>query len=229
MAIDTASALQEKISPPEHWKFSDLLEDARVRERWEKVRKFFFLRESTYDMSNRCNMRCDGCYYYQGDKQYARENLDPAAWRTLFRQEKERGITFVVLAGAEPALVPDLLQACYEEIPLGCIATNGLKRISPSVGYKLHISVWGNDETTRRVRKAKNLLEKQIDNYQGDPRAVFVFTFCRTNIPEAYDVTERLADNGCRITFNVFSAPTDYTGDLAHTPESLAKVRPAMM
>ena len=74
--------------------------------RWEKVRKYFFLRESTYDMSNRCNLRCDGCYYYEGEKQFARENGDPEAWRTLMRAEKARGITYVVLAGAEPSLVP---------------------------------------------------------------------------------------------------------------------------
>ncbi|MDD4998385.1 MAG: hypothetical protein PHI99_09550, partial [Syntrophales bacterium] len=55
-------------------KFSELLSDPEVKTRWEKVRKYFFLRESTYDMSNRCNLRCDGCYYYEGEKQFAEEN-----------------------------------------------------------------------------------------------------------------------------------------------------------
>ena len=54
------------------WKFSDLLADAEILERWEKVRRYFFLRESTYDMTNRCNIRCEGCYYYEGEKQFAR-------------------------------------------------------------------------------------------------------------------------------------------------------------
>ena len=48
-------------------KFSELLAEPEVKARWEKVRKYFFLRESTYDMSNRCNIRCDGCYYYEGE------------------------------------------------------------------------------------------------------------------------------------------------------------------
>ena len=125
------------------WKFSDLLADEATRARWEKVRKYFFLRESTYDMSNRCNIRCEGCYYYEGDKQFAQENRDPEAWRALMRAEKERGITYVVLAGAEPALVPELLEVCHQEMPLGSIATNGVKFIPASVGYKIHISVWG--------------------------------------------------------------------------------------
>ena len=124
-------------------------------------------------MSNRCNLRCDGCYYYEGEKQFAVENNQVEAWRELMRSEKERGITYVVLAGAEPSLVPDLLEVCFQEMPLGSIATNGFKKIPESVGYKIHISVWGNDETSLHVRKARNLLTKQIENYRDDPAGRF--------------------------------------------------------
>ncbi len=144
------------------WKFSDLVADPEVKERWEKVRKYFFLRESTYDLTRRCNIRCNGCYYYEGDKQNTRDNTNPDDWRQLMRAEKARGITFVVLAGAEPSLVPEMCQACYDEIPLGCIATNGLRRISDSVGYRIHISVWGNDEASLQTRNAKNMLARQL-------------------------------------------------------------------
>ena len=72
------------------WKFSDILADPLIRERWQKVRKFFFLRESTYDMTNRCNIRCDGCYYYEGDKQFAPENRDADAWRRLMQEKSTR-------------------------------------------------------------------------------------------------------------------------------------------
>lgn len=85
------------------WKFSDILADPIVKERWEKIRKYFFLRESTYDMTRKCNIRCNGCYYYEGDKQYAQDNRDPEAWRRLMQAENKRGITYVVLAGAEPS------------------------------------------------------------------------------------------------------------------------------
>ena len=210
-------------------KFSELLSHPEVKERFEKVRKYFFLRESTYDMSNRCNIRCDGCYYYEGDKQFAVENTDIKAWRTLMRAEKARGITYVVLAGAEPSLVPELLEVCYQEMPLGSIATNGFKKIPESVGYKLHISVWGNDETSLRVRKAKNLLVKQIDNYKNDPRAVFVYTFTRENIAEVYQVAEIIAAAGCKLTFNVFSSPVGYSGNLRHDEKSLQQTRRAMI
>jgi len=211
------------------YKFSDLIADPLTRERWETVRRYFFLRESTYDMTNRCNIQCEGCYYYEGAKQFTQESGDPEKWRALMQTEKERGITFVVLAGAEPALVPQLCQVCYEEMPLGAIATNGLKRIDRKTGYKIHISVWGDDETSLRIRKAKHMLERQIDNYAGDPRAVFVYTFTPHNIDQAEKITDQLARHGCSVTFNMFSAPVGYTGDPKHTPQSLAQTRQTMI
>jgi MoaA/NifB/PqqE/SkfB family radical SAM enzyme len=220
---NNTSAISEKM------RFSDLLAIPEVRSRWEKVRKYFFLRESTYDMSNRCNIRCDGCYYYEGDKQFAAENLNVEDWRLLMRAEKARGITYVVLAGAEPSLVPELLEACYAEMPLGSIATNGFKKIPESVGYKIHVSVWGNDETSLRVRRAKNLLKRQIENYANDQRAVFVYTFTHDNIDEVHNVAARLADAGCRMTFNIFSSPVGYQGPLRHDEKSLRLTRGAMI
>ncbi len=211
------------------WRFSDILADPVIRKRWEKIRKYFFLRESTYDMTHRCNIRCEGCYYYEGEKQFARENKSKNAWRKLMREEKDRGITYVVLAGAEPALVPELCEVCYQEMPLGTIATNGLKYIPESVGYKIHISVWGNDETSLKVRNAKNMLRRQIDKYEGDPRAVFVYTFTRHNIDEGHEVMDILAQHGCKATFNVFSSPVGYNGHLRHTQQSLVQTQKSMM
>jgi len=210
-------------------KFADLIADPVVRERWELVRRYFFLRESTYDMTHRCNIRCNGCYYYEGEKQHARDVSDPEQWRALMQAEKARGITFVVLAGAEPSLVPELCQVCHAEIPLGAIATNGLKRIPKATGYRIHVSVWGDDETSYRTRGAREMLVRQIDNYRSDDRAIFVYTFTPHNIDQAEAVTDRLAREGCRVTFNMFSAPVGYSGDLRHTPASLAATRMAML
>lgn len=217
------------VVPPVQWKFADILADPVIDDRWQKVRRYFFLRESTYDMSHRCNIRCEGCYYFAGAKQHTRENRDPEAWRTLMRAEKDRGVTFVVLAGAEPALVPDLCRVCHDEMPLGTIATNGLIRIPEDIGYRIHISVWGNDATSRRVRGAADMLKRQVDNYRDDPRAVFVYTFTPANIDEARDVAEILAGQNARLTFNMFSAPVGYKGPLKHTPASLRKVRETMI
>ncbi|MDR0476546.1 MAG: radical SAM protein [Desulfobulbaceae bacterium] len=204
------------------WKFADILASKEISARFEQVRRWFFLRESTYDMTNRCNIRCEGCYYYHGDKQFAPENGDPAAWQALMAAEKARGVTFVVLAGAEPALVPELCRECYGVIPLGAIATNGLKKIAKDIDYRLHISVWGNDITSRTLRGAADMLKRQIENYQNDARAVFVYTFTPANIAEAARVAETLTRHGLKMTFNMFSAPVGYTGPLRHNAASLA-------
>lgn len=213
---------------PQEYKFSDILAYPEIRERWEKIRKFFFLRESTYDMSNRCNIRCEGCYYYAGEKQFAEEISDETAWRELLESEKKRGITFVVLAGAEPSLVPNLCRVCYDVIPWGAIATNGLIPIPKEIDYRIHISIWGNDQTSKAIRKASNMLTKQVANYRDDPRAVFVYTFTPTNIDEAREVTGFLADHNQQITFNMFSSPVGYQGNLRHSQESLRQTREVM-
>lgn len=214
---------------PQTWKFTDLIADPIVNARWEKVRRYFFLRESTYDMTRKCNIRCNGCYYYEGEKQYAEENHDPLAWRDLMRAEKKRGITFVVLAGAEPSLVPELCRVCHAELPLGAIATNGLIRLPEEIGYRIHISVWGDDATSLSIRKAKGMLERQIDNYKDDPRAAFVYTFTPLNVAQAEGVAQRLAEERLPLTFNMFSAPEGYAGDLRHTALSLAQTRKMML
>jgi len=134
-----------------------------------------------------------------------------------------------VLAGAEPSLVPELCDVCFQEMPLGTIATNGLKFIPESINYKIHISVWGNDATSFEIRNAKNMLLRQIGNYQGDPRAVFVYTFTRNNIDQAREVAGILAENGCKLTFNMFSAPVGYDGQLRHTVSSLNQTRKIMI
>jgi hypothetical protein len=227
--IDGNRVVAQEHPPQKDWKFSELLSDQNVRQRWEKIRRYFFLRESTYDMSNRCNIRCEGCYYYEGDKQFARENRDLAAWRTLMQAEKSRGITYVVLAGAEPSLVPERCEVCFQEMPLGAVATNGLKFIPRSINYKIHISVWGDDATSLSIRHAGNMLRRQIENYSGDPRAVFVYTFTRDNINQVYGVAETLARHGCKLTFNMFSAPLGYKGLLRHTAQSLKRTRQTMI
>lgn len=227
--INSTQPAPAQESTAREWKFSELIADPVVKERWERVRQYFFLRESTYDMTRRCNIRCEGCYYFEGDKQHAAEARDPGAWRALMQAERKRGITYVVLAGAEPSLVPELLQVCFEQMPLGAIATNGIQRIPESVGYRVHISVWGNDETSLRIRKAEDMLARQIDNYHNDPRAVFVYTFTPHNIADADQVAETLTRWNCKLTFNMFSAPVGYSGPLRHSRQSLLQTRRAML
>ncbi|MDH5680275.1 MAG: radical SAM protein [Spirochaetota bacterium] len=195
-------------------KFSSYLQDPKISEKWFKIKQFFFLKESTYDMTNKCNLDCEGCYYYAGDKSLVENQTDPENWRQMFQAEKARGITFVVLAGAEPALVPELCRVAYEEIPHGAIATNGLKTIPKDINYKIHISVWGDDEYSETYRKVKACLHKQLTAYKNDDRAVYIYTFTRENIDQVDEVAKQIVNAGGLLSFNQFSAPVNYLGDL---------------
>ena len=77
------------------WRFREILALPEVGARFERVRQWFHLRESTYDITNRCNLRCEGCYYYEGEKQFTAETPDPAAWRRLMEAERARGIDLI--------------------------------------------------------------------------------------------------------------------------------------
>jgi MoaA/NifB/PqqE/SkfB family radical SAM enzyme len=189
------------------------LQDSELKERYAKIKRYFFLRESAYDVTSVCQLRCDGCYYFEGDKYKVTDNRDPGAWRELLQRESERGITYVNLAGAEPSMVPHVLRACYETIPLGTVFTNGLRKIDPDIRYRLHLSVWGDgagDPVYRHYaggRPGPYCLPVQLKNYKGDDRVIFVFTFNSENVDQVDEVLKRIEDAGHKITFNVFSAP----------------------
>ena len=93
----------------------------------------------------------------------------------------------------------------------------------------MHVSVWGADETSARVRGMRGMLGRQIEVWRGDPRAVFVYTFTRENIVEADEVVATLAAADAKVTFNVFSAPVGYRGPLRHDAASLAATRARML
>ena len=208
--------------------FKEIISDKEINERWLKVKKYFFLRESTYDMTSRCNLKCDGCYYYEGDKQHKDDVRDPEQWRALLEAEKARGITFVVLAGAEPSLVPELCRACYDVIPLGCIASNGLRPFPEEIGYKIHISVWGDDDESKKFR-GRPCLDQQLASFKNDDRAVFVYTFTRRNIDQIDRVVKRISEDGGKITFNTFSPTQGYRGELTHDAASFHRMYDKMV
>lgn len=203
--------------------FKQILSDPDINARWLKVKQYFFLRESTYDMTSRCNLKCDGCYYYEGDKQNTEDCRDPEKWRALLEREKARGITFVVLAGAEPSLVPELCKACYDVIPLGCIASNGLRPFPPEIGYKIHISVWGDDAESKKYR-GRACLDQQLKSFRDDDRAVFVYTVTKRNVDQIDGVVRRIDDHGGKVTFNTFSPPMGYAGELTHDADSFHRM-----
>ena len=109
---------------------------------------------SNFDLTSRCNLRCEGCFYFEGDDyEQATEEED---WRVadFFAGQARRGVTFVSLVAAEPALEQDRLEIANRFLPRGAIFTNGTIKIRSSINYPIVISIWGDPETTARFAAA---------------------------------------------------------------------------
>ena len=56
-------------------------------------------------ITNRCNLKCRGCYA-RVRKHTGRPELTDEQWAGLFAQAKELGVSVIMLAGGEPLLRP---------------------------------------------------------------------------------------------------------------------------
>jgi MoaA/NifB/PqqE/SkfB family radical SAM enzyme len=163
---------------------------------------------NNYDLTSRCNLFCEGCFYFEGDDyKRAKEQADLSKWRDFFRSQAEMGVTFANIAGAEPALEQRRIAAAHEFLPRGSVFTNGTIKIDRSFNYTILISVWGDEKTTAEFRGG-GVFWKAIKAYQGDPRARILFTVHARNVHQIPAVARIIAEHGIRFSFNYFS-PTD--------------------
>ena len=188
-----------------------LAADNNLAERYKRLRtEVLPIKPSQYDIANTCNLRCEGCFYYSGDHAFKGEvDLSEEQMDRFFAAEAARGVNYAHFGGAEPSLVQDRLVAAYRHIKRGTIYTNGIVRIAPEIRYRIHISLWGNEETDHKLRGA-SIFHKILRNYQGDERALFVVTINRQSLNQIEEVVKRCHDNGMKVTFNHYSPTVSY-------------------
>ena len=188
---------------------------------WDKLRRHTAgLRSSTYEITDRCNLRCEGCFFFEGDEYAGRsEKTDPGDWEAFFAAEAARGINFAYLAGAEPSLVPDRIAIAARHFPRGSIVTNGTRRVDPDIPYRLHISLWGDGDMSAKLRGG-DVFHKPLRMYAGDERAIFMMTVSRQNLHQCASVARACSDYGVKLTFSHFSPPESYLEKLAAGAEN---------
>ena len=77
------------------------------------------IRSSIYDVTNRCNLRCKGCFFYSSDEHtVGEEETDLAKWEAFVEAEKRRGVNLAILIGGEPTLCLDRTEAFYKRLPI---------------------------------------------------------------------------------------------------------------
>ncbi len=187
-----------------------------LQARYETARKIIraFRRPSFYEVSQKCNLWCEGCYYFENDKrQVVGNEMSDDGWDAFFAAEDDRGVSMAYLVGAEPSLYPHRLRAATKNIRYGKIGTNGTVVIPRDISFRIGISVWGN-ETDDAVLRGGSVLRKAMRNYTGDPRAVMLFTLSPWNLDSVGDVLKAAEDHDVKLTFSMYSATTSYLAKL---------------
>lgn len=190
--------------------------DPSLESRYRRVRDIAFaIAGSNYDVSRTCNLKCEGCLFFEGSDYLAHgDDRDEAAWEAMFAAEAARGINFAYLAGGEPALQPRRLELAARHIGRGVIFTNGTVRIDPALPFAIHVSLWGGVEDTERLRGGSSY-DKAFRNFAHDPRARFIYTVNALNLGSVRGAVERCVQSGARISFSLFSPTEDYRRKLS--------------
>jgi hypothetical protein len=168
-----------------------------------------FRKPAFYEITQHCNLWCEGCYYFEVDAPHqVREEISTAAWEDFFAAEAERHVSMAYFVGAEPALHQERLVAASRWFPYGNIGTNGTIRIDPVVPYRIGVSVWAGEDVSDKKLRGGAAFRKAFKNYAGDPRAIILFTLSRWNLDSVRTVAEMAKDHGLPMTFNMYS-PTN--------------------
>ena len=174
-----------------------------------------FRKPGFYEITQRCNLKCEGCYYFEGARtNHVPEETSPRAWQEFFAAEARRKVTMAYFVGAEPALHQDRLIAAAPYFPYGNIGTNGTIRIDPEVPYRIGVSVWAGSDVTDRELRGGAAFRKAFRNYAGDPRAIILYTLSPWNLAQARTVAEMCRDHGLPLTFNMYSPTGNFLGKL---------------
>lgn len=176
-------------------------------------------------ITSRCNLHCAGCYAranHACSDEEAEGQLTGAEWGGIFRQAADAGIGFVLLAGGEPMLRRDVLEAAAE-VPqiLFPIFTNGTllgketRTLLESARNLIPVlSIEGSEETTdaRRGAGVYRMLTETMDslNHSGIVFGASV-TVTSRNAEETVsrEFVEMLRSRGCKAVFYVEYVPAD--------------------
>ena len=183
-------------------------------------------------ITSSCNLHCTGCYSRANDACKDNEpvnQLTDGEWEDIFRQAKEMGISFIVLAGGEPMLREDVILKAskYPEI-LFPIFTNGtmlnkeyLKLFDANRNLVPVLSIEGNEEVTD-LRRGEGIYRQLIESMEAMKKKSIIFgaslTFTKENLKNllSREYINQLHDLGCKVIFFIEYVPVnEKTVDLA--------------
>ncbi|MGD8889231.1 MAG: radical SAM protein [Desulfobacterales bacterium] len=201
--------------------------DQEWYERYKTISKLN-IRSSIYDVTNKCNLRCKGCFFYSSDEHKAAvEEMDLAKWEAFIDKEMDRGVNLAILIGGEPTLYLDRVEAFYKRLPTFC-ATNGLIKIPRSrfPDMMLGISLWG-DEADEKILRGKDTFSISSKNYAGDPNVYYLYTLTPKQIGKIERIIRKIRDAGLKVHLQLLSNDEGVDG-FSWQPEQLENLRVEM-
>jgi 4Fe-4S single cluster domain len=167
-------------------------------------------------LTTACNIRCKGCWYFEGGFDGAvRDTSDPAVISEFVDSLVARGVTQATLIGGEPTLVPERVAAFVGRLPYITISTNGLRPLARTglENIAVAISLFGGgplDDSLRGYRvngsAFSGLFETALGHYRNDPRVIFVYALSEEGLRYVEPTVRAIQDNGNQVTFNFYSA-----------------------
>lgn len=174
-------------------------------ERYKRISQLN-IRSSIYDVTNRCNLRCKGCFFFSsGEHEVAPEEHDIRVWETFIDREKERGVNLAILIGGEPTLCLDRVAAFYDRLPTYC-ATNGIIKVPRDrfPDMMVGISLWG-DADDEKVLRGRDTFAITARNYEGDAYTYYLYTITPRQVGHVERMVKKIRDVGLKVHFQLLS------------------------
>ena len=193
-------------------------------------------------ITSRCNLHCAGCYSRANQ---ATEDCEPksqltaAQWESLFAQAEELGVSFILLAGGEPLLRYDVIEAAgKKQNILFPIFTNGTF-LGPAYYELLDrcrnlipvISIEGDQEHTD-ARRGEGVYTKLLEKMEQLHSRGLLFgcsvTVTTENLESVLSdgFVDSLAGSGCKALFYIEFVPvTDEARHLAPGDAERERIR----
>ena len=227
-----AKAYKNVLNNPREAKFAYKMQ--RLFEKSEKRRRKVLDEEALEvppflisSISTTCNLHCKGCYarnngIAKDTETDRKQTLSPEQWREIFREAASMGINFSLMAGGEPMMRKDILEAvCEVEDMIFPIFTNGtligptyVKFLRKRLNLVPIISIEGTAQGTDE-RRGQGVFRRAIQSMELLKEEALFFgssiTVTTNNLQfvTSHDFINQLQSYGCKIVFFVEYVPTE--------------------
>jgi hypothetical protein len=163
------------------------------------------IRSSIYDVTNQCNLRCKGCFFFSSGEDQVTEVVQTSAWGSFVDSEVRRGVNLAILIGGEPTLFLDRVKHFYDRVPTYC-ATNGLIKVPRDrfPEMMVGISLWG-DEADEKVLRGRNCFRISSMLYRGDPHTYYLLTITPKQVGRIENMVRKIQSVGVKVHFQLLS------------------------